>query len=127
MSGPNASPPAEWLPDDLVLGLDVGGTKLAAGVVRADGRVLSVKVAPSRRDEGPDGMIPRHLELGRDAVAAAASSSTAASTGAPPAMPASSATSRSTTSGGTAPAAGAAAWRHTHPARTSRPERARRL
>lgn len=71
MTGRNASPPADWLPDDLVLGLDVGGTKLAAGVVRADGRVLSVRVAPSRRDEGPDGMIPRHLELGRDAVAAA--------------------------------------------------------
>ncbi len=71
MTGRNASPPAEWLPGDLVLGLDVGGTKLAAGVVRADGRVLSMKVAPSRREEGPDGMIPRHLELGRDAVAAA--------------------------------------------------------
>ena len=71
MTGRNASPPAQWLPDDLVLGLDVGGTKLAAGVVRADGRVLSVKVAPSRPEEGPDGMIPRHLELGRDAVAAA--------------------------------------------------------
>lgn len=71
MTGRNASPPAQWLPDDLVLGLDVGGTKIAAGVVRADGRVLSVKIAPSRRDEGPDGMIPRHLELGRAAVAAA--------------------------------------------------------
>ncbi len=71
MTGRNASPQPEWLAGDLVLGLDVGGTKLAAGVVRADGRVLSMKVAPSRREEGPDGMIPRHLELGRDAVAAA--------------------------------------------------------
>jgi glucokinase len=58
-------------PDDLALGLDIGGTKLAAGVVRGDGRVLSMQVAPSRADEGPDGMIPRLLELGRDAVAAA--------------------------------------------------------
>ena len=57
--------------DDLVLGLDVGGTKLAAGVVAADGRVLSMEVAPSRVDEGPDAMIERHLDLGRTAVSAA--------------------------------------------------------
>lgn len=55
-------------PDDLVLGLDVGGTKLAAGVVAGDGRVMSERVAPSRREEGPDAMIRRHLELGREAV-----------------------------------------------------------
>jgi glucokinase len=57
--------------DDLVLGLDVGGTKLAAGVVAGDGRVLSMEVAPSRVEEGPDAMIERHLDLGRSAVAAA--------------------------------------------------------
>jgi glucokinase len=57
--------------DDLVLGLDVGGTKLAAGVVAGDGRVLSMEVAPSRVEEGPDAMIERHLELGRSAVATA--------------------------------------------------------
>jgi glucokinase len=57
--------------DDLVLGLDVGGTKLAAGVVAGDGRVLSMQVAPSRVEEGPDAMIERHLDLGRTAVAAA--------------------------------------------------------
>jgi len=57
--------------DDLVLGLDVGGTKLAAGVVAGDGRVLSMQVAPSRVEEGPDVMIERHLDLGRSAVAAA--------------------------------------------------------
>jgi predicted NBD/HSP70 family sugar kinase len=33
--------------DDRVLGLDIGGTKLAAGVVAGDGRVLSMLVAPS--------------------------------------------------------------------------------
>jgi glucokinase len=58
-------------PDDLVLGLDVGGTKMAAGVVAGDGRVLSHEVAPSRAEEGPDGMIPRHLEVGRRAVESA--------------------------------------------------------
>jgi glucokinase len=56
---------------DLVLGLDVGGTKLAAGVVAGDGRVLSMEVAPSRVEEGPDAMIGRHLDLGRTAVSAA--------------------------------------------------------
>ena len=58
-------------PDDLVLGLDVGGTKLAAGVVAGNGRVLSLEIAPSRVEEGPEAMIERHLDLGRTAVAAA--------------------------------------------------------
>ncbi len=58
-------------PDRLVLGLDIGGTKLAAGVVAGDGSVLSHERAPSRAEEGPDGMIPRLLDLGRRAVAAA--------------------------------------------------------
>jgi glucokinase len=57
--------------DDLVLGLDVGGTKLAAGVVAGDGHVLSMEVAPSRTEEGPEAMIERHLDLGRAAVATA--------------------------------------------------------
>ena len=57
--------------DDLVLGLDVGGTKLAAGVVAGNGRVLSLEVAPSRVEDVPDTMIERHLDLGRTAVAAA--------------------------------------------------------
>ncbi|MEA2519756.1 MAG: glucokinase, partial [Chloroflexota bacterium] len=54
----------------VVRALDVGGTKLAAGVVRGDGRVLSMVTAPSHATEGPQGMIARHVALGRDAVAA---------------------------------------------------------
>ena len=57
--------------DGLVLGLDIGGTKIAAGVVAGDGSVRSMRVAPSRVEEGPDRMIERHLELGREAVAEA--------------------------------------------------------
>jgi glucokinase len=57
--------------DDIVLGLDVGGTKLAAGVVAGDGRVLATRLAPSHVAQGPDAMIARHLELGREAVDAA--------------------------------------------------------
>jgi glucokinase len=60
--GPTPTGPPE--PDDLVLGLDVGGTKLAAGVVGGDGRVLSLRIAPSRVEGGPSVMIARHLELG---------------------------------------------------------------
>src|SRR4051794_4166026 len=54
---------------DLVLGLDVGGTKLAAGVVAPDGSVLSWLSVPTRVEEGPDAVIARHLDLGRAAVA----------------------------------------------------------
>src|SRR5215204_3909382 len=60
-------PPAEYL----ALALDVGGTKLAAGVVASDGRVLSDLSIPSHVDQGPEAMIARHLELGREAVIAA--------------------------------------------------------
>jgi glucokinase len=57
--------------DDLVLALDFGGTKLAAGVVAGDGRVLSQLVVPARREEGPTAMIEREVALGREAVEAA--------------------------------------------------------
>jgi glucokinase len=52
-----------------VLGLDIGGTKLAAGVVDESGRVHSFTVAPSAPDRGPDAELPRLFELGRRAVA----------------------------------------------------------
>ena len=46
---PRRLPPA----DVIVLALDIGGTKLAAGVVTGDGRVLSRAVIPSHASEGP--------------------------------------------------------------------------
>src|SRR4051794_35579140 len=52
-----------------VLGLDIGGTKLAAGVVDGNGVVHSFVVAPSRADEGPEPTLERLFELGRQAVA----------------------------------------------------------
>lgn len=54
-----------------VLALDIGGTKLAAGVVSADGRVHSFVERPSLSDQGPDDMLDRLFDLGRDAVAVA--------------------------------------------------------
>jgi glucokinase len=56
---------------DLALGLDIGGTKLAAGVVSRDGRVLASGRIPSRAAEGPGPMIARLIELGRSMVAEA--------------------------------------------------------
>jgi glucokinase len=52
-----------------VLGLDIGGTKLAAGVVDATGRVLSFVVDPTLVDEGLERGLERLFELGRGAVA----------------------------------------------------------
>jgi glucokinase len=66
-----SGPAARQANEPLVLGLDVGGTKLAAGVVGADGTVLSNLTAASHAYQGPEQMISRHLELGRDAVIAA--------------------------------------------------------
>jgi glucokinase len=51
-----------------VLALDIGGTKLAAGVVDASGRVQSFAVEPSHADQGPERVLPRLFELGRRVV-----------------------------------------------------------
>src|SRR2546423_1199726 len=51
-----------------VLALDIGGTKLAAGVVDEAGRVHSFVVAPSEPERGPDHELPRLFDLGRRAV-----------------------------------------------------------
>jgi glucokinase len=52
-----------------VLALDIGGTKLAAGVVRPDGRMSSFQVVPSRTALGPDVVLEDLFALGRQAVA----------------------------------------------------------
>nr|MBA2383331.1 ROK family protein [Actinomycetota bacterium] len=52
-----------------VLGLDIGGTKLAAGVVDRAGRVESFAVASTFADEGAERGLERLFELGRTEVA----------------------------------------------------------
>src|SRR4051794_1351929 len=52
-----------------VLGLDIGGTKIAAGVVGADGSVRGFVSAPTEAERGPDDTLERLFELGRRAVA----------------------------------------------------------
>jgi glucokinase len=54
-----------------VLGLDIGGTKLAVGVVTPDGAVSGFLSEPTRREEGHEVIIPRLFALGRKAVEAA--------------------------------------------------------
>ncbi|MCZ4602685.1 ROK family protein [Streptomyces sp. Lzd4kr] len=54
-----------------MLALDIGGTKLAAGVVAADGTALSFVTCPTRAEEGPDAALERLFALGRDALTAA--------------------------------------------------------
>jgi glucokinase len=67
-----ARAPLRTLPADVtVLAMDIGGTKLAAGVVTGDGRVLSRQVIPSNAGDGPWSMIERLIELGRSVVAEA--------------------------------------------------------
>lgn len=52
-----------------VLALDIGGTKLAAGVVDATGSAHSFLVEPSRTDLGVDRVLADLFALGREAVA----------------------------------------------------------
>ncbi|WP_200210986.1 ROK family protein [Micromonospora coerulea] len=55
---------------DHVLALDIGGTKLAAGVMNRTGKLLSFVRVPTRVEEGPDIVIERLLKLGHEALAA---------------------------------------------------------
>jgi len=49
-----------------VLGIDIGGTKLAAGVVDADGRMLARGEIPTLAQEGLEPVLERIVGLGRD-------------------------------------------------------------
>lgn len=57
---------------EAVLGLDIGGTKLAAGVVDAAGRTHSFLVTPSHPERGPRAELDRLFALGRQALHSAA-------------------------------------------------------
>ena len=55
-----------------VLGIDIGGTKLAAGVVDADGRMLERGEVPTLVYEGLEPVLERIVRLGRELLARAA-------------------------------------------------------
>jgi glucokinase len=61
-----------------VLGLDIGGTKLAVGVVTEDGATHGVLVEPTRREEGPEAVIERLFGMGERSIAASGLDSVAA-------------------------------------------------
>jgi len=52
----------------LALAFDIGGTKVAAGVVDRSGTVHAFVVQPTRPAEGPERVLARLFELGRTAV-----------------------------------------------------------
>lgn len=65
----HASPtPNGEKPSTDVLALDIGGTKLAAGVVSPDGKCRNFTSIPTNREEGPDAVIARLMELGERVI-----------------------------------------------------------
>ncbi len=56
-------------PDAPILGIDIGGTKLAIGLAMPDGRLLAEVRQPSDAQDGPDAMIDRIIEFSRGVVA----------------------------------------------------------
>ncbi|MDR0594966.1 MAG: ROK family protein, partial [Bifidobacteriaceae bacterium] len=54
-----------------VLGLDIGGTKLAVAVVTADGSIHGWQVEPTQRERGPQDVIRRLFAMGHRAIAEA--------------------------------------------------------
>ncbi|MEU4603300.1 ROK family protein [Kribbella sp. NPDC023972] len=75
MSSHHPGPPDPGQP---VLALDVGGTKLAAGVVSPDGTVRSFCQIETAVGEGPAAVLKRLLELGEQALADSGSAGVAA-------------------------------------------------
>jgi glucokinase len=57
--------------DRLVVGIDLGGTKILAGVVDAKGKILSQAKRATKPDEGVNAVIDRMARTVRDAVKAA--------------------------------------------------------
>ena len=60
-------------PAAYVLGLDVGGTKIAGGVVGADGALRSRRIVPTRADRGGEALLANALALAEDLAAGARS------------------------------------------------------
>ena len=50
------------------LGIDLGGTNIKTGVVDATGAVLSKNCAPTQPEHGPEKIMERMHQLGREAI-----------------------------------------------------------
>lgn len=57
--------------DGPIVGIDIGGTKLAVGVATRDGRLLAEARQPTGVTDGPDAVIGRVVELARAVIAEA--------------------------------------------------------
>lgn len=51
-----------------VIGMDLGGTKILAGVVDGDGKILGISKRPTRPETGVDKVIDRMAKVAREAV-----------------------------------------------------------
>lgn len=58
-------------PTRAMLGLDIGGTKLAVGVVDGSGGVLALRIVPTRAGEGHAAVIARLFAIGHEVIAEA--------------------------------------------------------
>lgn len=54
-----------------VLAMDIGGTKLAVGIVTGDGNTHGLLVEPTYRNQGPEAVIERLFQMGHRSLAAA--------------------------------------------------------
>ncbi len=54
--------------DERILGLDIGGTKLAAVIANAKGELLAKQTVPTRAEEGPEVVLQQLLELAENVV-----------------------------------------------------------
>lgn len=68
---------------ECVLGVDLGGTKIALGLVTRDGQVLAETTVPTQAEEGPGPAVERLAAAARELVAAGAPRLLAAGVGAP--------------------------------------------
>ena len=57
--------------NELALGIDLGGTKILAGVVRTDGRVLGEAKLPTEADKDAETILNNMLSAARQALAIA--------------------------------------------------------
>ena len=54
--------------DDLVVGVDMGGTKILASVITADGKIISQSKTATRADKGANKVIDRIARCIREAI-----------------------------------------------------------
>jgi glucokinase len=62
------APDPELVPEDVVLAIDIGGTKIAAGVIGVDGRVWSTAKAPTAGADDAESLWQVVVDVGNEAL-----------------------------------------------------------